>query len=761
MAPPWAFLCGLRSIWRSLYLRECDHLEHDPGRRLSRDCPCFSSSGVPASRRRSWQVKGPPQVGPAYAGVSSPALLRIALGLSLKVMSHTIRGRIVIAIVLVGCVPLLIGLVLAYVSGMQSLRDVIGGNLQAVAAQVADRVTLLVQGEIQGVRLLASAPLRVREPVESANRAYPSERAAVERLIRERMQMWEQGKDASARLLNSELSRFLRESKVRDGDKVVGLLITDQYGALVAASSEPDHYVFNEEGWWKAVRSGDPEAVYSSGVILGREGSFRTPEETIDIAVPILDDRQHTVIGAIKASYRFDSLFAIIKSIRVGQTGHAMLFNAAGQPLICPILPRQAHRIPSQLMAMIVSLDPGWAVAEDDGHGAQDTVIGFAPVGGLKLPDNTWHVLVRQQPSESYAPIRDQVRNLAAIGLVMVGLLWLMGRYVATRIARPIQTLKAGVEAISQGTYDRPLDIATGDEFQELAAAVHRMADRLKTSRVELETLNADLARRVEEKTAEVTDHLKKLQFAERLGTLGQVASGIAHEINNPLGIILNRIECMEAEAAHLSLPEDLRNDLRAIRSQADRISRVTRSVLALSRGAATTLKPIDMNCVVRACVEVARDRATVLDVHLETDLADEVPPIMGDRDRLETVILNLLNNAIDAVRDGDQPRRVTIQSESVQADEGGFVMTRIRDTGPGIPEDILGRIFDPFFTTKQAGQGTGLGLFLSYGIVADHRGRLEVKNGEHGVVASVALPALASRVDVHQEAGWRTQARY
>lgn len=180
-----------------------------------------------------------------------------------------------------------------------------------------------------------------------------------------------------------------------------------------------------------------------------------------------------------------------------------------------------------------------------------------------------------------------------------------------------------------------------------------------------------------------------------------------------------------------------------------------------MSRGAATTLKPIDMNCVLRACVEVARDRAAAHDVHLETDLAGDVPPVMGDRDRLETVILNLLNNAIDAVRDSDQPRQVTIRSESVQADEGDFVVTTVRDTGPGIPEEILGRIFDPFFTTKKTGQGTGLGLFLSYGIVADHRGRLEVKNDERGAVASVALPALASCVDVHQEAGWRTQARY
>ena len=154
--------------------------------------------------------------------------------------------------------------------------------------------------------------------------------------------------------------------------------------------------------------------------------------------------------------------------------------------------------------------------------------------------DNSWHVFVRQQPEETYAPIRDQLRNLALIGLVMLCLLWAMGRYVAARIARPIQVLKSGVEAISQGTYDGPLDIKTGDEFEELAVAVHRMADRLQSSRTELESLNAELVNRVEEKTAEITRQMRKLELSERLATLGKVASGIAHEINNPLGIILN-----------------------------------------------------------------------------------------------------------------------------------------------------------------------------------------------------------------------------
>ncbi|MFO0775373.1 MAG: cache domain-containing protein [Nitrospiraceae bacterium] len=672
---------------------------------------------------------------------------------------RTIKGRIVLAIVLVGCIPLGIGLALAYVSGMQSLRDVIGGNLQAVAVQAADRVTMLVQGEVQGVRLLASAPLRVRQPVESANLAYTGDAVENARLIQDRERVWDKSLRSAADLLDTELSRFLLETKVRGGDKLVGLLIVDREGALVAASSEPDHFSFHEEPWWLAVRKGTADAVYLSGVIPAKDGSFRTPEETFDIAVPILDDRQHAVIGAIKASYRFEALFSLINHIRIGQTGHAMLFDAAGQPLVCPILPRQAHRIPSQLMAMIVSTQPGWGIAEDDGHGAVDTVVGHAPVTGLTLPDNTWHVFVRQQPSESYAPIRDQVRNLAVIGLVMLGLLWAIGRYVAARIARPIQQLQAGVEAISHGTYDRPLAMTTGDEFQELGAAVDRMAERLKASRLELEALNSDLARRVEEKTAEVTDHLKKLQFAERLATLGQVTSGIAHEINNPLGIIVNRIECMEADAAHLHLPAELRGDLRAIRSQADRISRVTRSMLVMSRGAATVLKPLDVACLIRSCFEVARERAESQGVALRTECAPDLPPVMGDRDRLETVVLNLINNGIDAAKLGTGVPSVVVRaSRAAQGDRD--VLLTVQDTGPGVAADIAERIFDPFFTTKDEGRGTGLGLFLSYGIVRDHGGRLEIANGDGGAVATVTLPALVTTGERAQEVPWSIPAR-
>ena len=132
----------------------------------------------------------------------------------------------------------------------------------------------------------------------------------------------------------------------------------------------------------------------------------------------------------------------------------------------------------------------------------------------------------------------------------------------------------------------------------------------------------------------------------------------------------------------------------------------------------------------------------------------------MGDRDRLETVLLNLINNAIDAVGGSDAQGIITVSTARVPIDGDEWVRISVSDNGPGVPTEILDRIFDPFFTTKPAGQGTGLGLFLSYGIVSDHRGRIEVRNNAVGAVFDVYLPAVAFGNRVHEGASWGLQEK-
>jgi two-component system NtrC family sensor kinase len=340
-------------------------------------------------------------------------------------------------------------------------------------------------------------------------------------------------------------------------------------------------------------------------------------------------------------------------------------------------------------------------------------------------------------------------------------LLAVLGRYVAARVAHPIHLLKTKVDAIRHGRDPQTQDIKTGDEFEELGTAIDRMAANLQSSHAELEALNRDLARRIEEKTAEAAGQMRKLEVSERLAALGKVASGIAHEINNPLGIILNRIECMEAEAAHLPIPEQFARDLSALRGQAERIFRVTHGMLSLSRGAQITLKPVDTGCVVRTVLGIVEDRVSARGITIELDLDPHLIPVMADRTRLETVVLNLVNNAIDAVYGDGHAGTISIRTRQVKKPDGDWVAITVADNGPGIPPELQAKIFDPFFTTKLPGQGNGLGLFLSYGIVAEHRGRLEARNGHVGAVFTVSLPAVTDAPGIHREAAsWESHAR-
>jgi signal transduction histidine kinase len=133
----------------------------------------------------------------------------------------------------------------------------------------------------------------------------------------------------------------------------------------------------------------------------------------------------------------------------------------------------------------------------------------------------------------------------------------------------------------------------------------------------------------------------------------------------------------------------------------------------------------------------------------------------MGDRDRLETVLLNLINNGIDAASGRSGAGWVAVQTSLIEMEGQPWVEIRVADNGPGIPSANIDRVFEPFFSTKPAGHGTGLGLFLTHGIVSDHRGRIEVKNGETGAIFTVVLPTVGRSVTTARGASWESQAKF
>ncbi len=246
--------------------------------------------------------------------------------------------------------------------------------------------------------------------------------------------------------------------------------------------------------------------------------------------------------------------------------------------------------------------------------------------------------------------------------------------------------------------------------------------------------------RTIQGQFAELERTHAQLAHAARLSSVGQLAGGVAHEINNPAGIILTTSDYLLRESANSGLPESVREDLEAIRRQARRISNVVNELLTFSRPTVLNKRVTDMNAVLQESLGLVSPRFRNQHVEVAHQLAPDLPRITADPGRLEQVFVNLLNNAADAMPHGG---KLTVETAAGRRNGRKELVVTIRDTGVGIPEHHLKSIFDPFFTTKSKGEGTGLGLSITYGIARDHGGQIEVESQvDHGSVFRVRLPA-------------------
>jgi two-component system NtrC family sensor kinase len=215
---------------------------------------------------------------------------------------------------------------------------------------------------------------------------------------------------------------------------------------------------------------------------------------------------------------------------------------------------------------------------------------------------------------------------------------------------------------------------------------------------------------------------------SEKMAAIGQLVSGVAHELNNPLSSIaglsdylLHREGTTPAEKKHFSL----------IHEQAERAGRIVRNLLTFARQGPADASDADLNDIAQRAAWLVSYDLKLREIELEMDLADPPPRVRGDRHELQQVVLNLLTNAIQAVKGNDEgePRLIRVSVHET----GGQVELRVADTGPGIPEDLASQIFMPFFTTKAPGEGTGLGLSISYRIIEHHGGKISVRQAEGG----------------------------
>lgn len=267
----------------------------------------------------------------------------------------------------------------------------------------------------------------------------------------------------------------------------------------------------------------------------------------------------------------------------------------------------------------------------------------------------------------------------------------------------------------------------------ELAAAFNDMASKLKKAQEEQDEWAATLEARVEERTRKIKEMQAVLVRSEKLASLGELVSGIAHELNNPLTGLMIHASLISSDPG---LDDSLAEDCQVVIHEAKRCSKIVKDLLGFAR--------ISDSQKVKQPVSKTIDRATALiehnvdfrDMEIIKEYDSDLPEVLMDASQIEQVLINMMINACQAMPEGGKLVIRTGVSAS-----GDHIYIRIEDTGCGIPEENIGKIFDPFFTTK-GNKGTGLGLSVSYGIIQSHGGEIEVESKQgSGTAFTITLP--------------------
>ena len=280
---------------------------------------------------------------------------------------------------------------------------------------------------------------------------------------------------------------------------------------------------------------------------------------------------------------------------------------------------------------------------------------------------------------------------------------------VRNRMWTPLSALERGIQSVSDGDLTTQVPVTRDDELGNVTKHFNHMTRVLRD--------------RAEEQG--------------RFAAAGELLGGVAHEVNNPLMAIASHAELRLADG---NLPAEQRNEMQSILRQAQRAAKLLRGLLRFVRAGEKRAAAVNMNDVVRSAIDLVSYRFLIDEISIEGRLDPELPTVVGDANRLEQVIVNLLSNALDALRSVKPPRRLVV--DSFMDDTGGRVCVTVTDNGPGVAPEIAQRLFRPFASTKGA-RGTGLGLYISRQLVREAEGELDlVKHDGPGARFLVWLPS-------------------
>jgi len=348
-------------------------------------------------------------------------------------------------------------------------------------------------------------------------------------------------------------------------------------------------------------------------------------------------------------------------------------------------------------------------------------VSGYAPLSNYE--GRTIGMLAVGRLERAYTSTRNRV-ILSFFGIATVGFICIIGityREIGN-IMLPVGKMVAATRNIAAGRFDQEVQSSPQHgEIALLADSFNTMLKSLRQMRGDLEEWGRTLEEKVKQRSEELGAMQTRVAQSERLASLGMLAAGVAHEINNPLGAIL-ALTALTLEDVKEDDPN--RESLQEVVKQTQRCRDIVKGLLEFSRHSKVNTELADLNKILQDTLSLVTKQAQFLNITMAINYDPQLPPVMADKSELEEVFMNILMNAVQAMQE-----RGTITITTGHSTPDNSVEVLISDTGCGVPPDKINQVFDPFFTTKESGQGTGLGLSIAYGIVTSHRGSISVES--------------------------------
>jgi signal transduction histidine kinase len=450
-----------------------------------------------------------------------------------------------------------------------------------------------------------------------------------------------------------------------------------------------------------------------------RSGKTELINATLDAQLPVLrmavahvdDDGRTTVVTAL---IRMERLLALCSQSEIFVT---FLTDAWGRYLIHPEQGALIKHIEETIPVPFAQIEQlgSIGIVREYRLPQGEVIAGIAPVGVAGL------LAIAQVPKRAaYLTTRALLTNLFYLSLGLLVFSALLSIAWSRVITRPLEQLTLATRELGQGHFDVSVQVHTRDEIRELADSFNAMATELDGREKSLQMTQAALIQ------------------AEKMSAFGQLGAGIAHEVKNPLAGILGLTQLALRRLDHDS---PAHHNLELVEKETKRCQMIMENLLRFARKEEVAFDAVDVASVISDTAAIVEHQLGINQVNLKLELADNLPTVEGNANQLQQVLINLAINAQQAMK--GVPGTVTIRTD---LDTKGRLRIRVIDDGPGMPESTRDKVFEPFFSTKPSGEGTGLGLSVSYGIIREHHGEISVdSNPGLGSVFTIVLPAMTT----------------